>query len=114
MYTGLIISLALSLALALILETGFFLFIGKRNKKDMLLLVLVNILTNPVVVLLCWLAAMYMNRHLPIVIITLEVLTVLVEAFFYKRFGQDFKRPLVFSVTSNAFSFSIGVLIQIL
>ena len=113
MIRPLLSALALSLLLTLVLETGFFLLTGKRNKKDLLLVVLVNVVTNPVVVLLYWLAAMYTGWNLAIVIIPLELFAVLVEGFYYRKYGQDFSRPLLFSVSANVFSFGVGFLLQL-
>jgi len=112
MYTDLLVALALSLAITLILETGFFLLTGKRNKKDLLLVILVNTHTNPLVVLLHWLASRHTNWNMVIVTIALEAYAVLAEAFLYKRYAQSIKRPLIFSFAANAFSYLIGVLVQ--
>ena len=108
----LLIALAVSLTLTLVLEIGFYLLVGKRNKKDLLLVLLVNILTNPVVVLLYWLAFLYTDWNTTIVIIPLEVFAILVEGYYYKKYGQSFKRPFVFSLAANTFSFSVGVFLQ--
>ena len=108
----LLFALALSLVLTLALEIGFFLLIGKRHKKDLLLVVLVNVITNPVVVLLYWLAFLYTDWNTTVVKIPLEAFAILFEWYYYKKYGQSFKRPFVFSVAANAFSFSIGVLLQ--
>ena len=108
----LLIALALSLALTLALEIAFFFLIGKRNKKDLLLVLLVNVLTNPVVVLLYWLAALYTDWDTSIIKIPLELFAILTEGLYYMKYGQSFKRPFFFSLAANAFSFSIGVLLQ--
>ena len=105
-------SLMLSLLLTLALETGFFLLTGKRNKKDMLLVILVNIVTNPVVVLSYWLAMSYTKLDPTIVIAPLELAAVCVEGAYFKKYGQDFHRPYLFSVFANIFSFGIGFLLQ--
>ena len=112
MIPALLTALAISIALTIALETGFFLLIGKRNKKDLLLLLLVNVLTNPVVVLTYWLAVLYTNWNAVIIIIPLEVLAVLIEGRYYKKYGRDFKRPYLFSLAANIFSYGIGLLIQ--
>jgi len=109
---ALLTSLALSLALTLVFEAGFFLLIGKRDKKDLLLLLLVNVLTNPVVVLSFWLVALYTEWNPYIVLILLELFAVLTEGYYYKRYGRSFRRPYLFSVAANTFSFGIGLLIQ--
>ena len=112
--TALLTSLGLSLALTLVLEAGFFLLVGKRDKKDLLLLLLVNILTNPVVVLSFWLTTRYTGWNPVLVIIPLELFAVLTEGYYYKKYGQSFKHPFLFSLAANAFSFGVGQLIQLL
>jgi len=114
MEQALFISLAISLVMTLVLESGFFLLIGKRNKKDLLLVALVNVLTNPAVVLLYWLAVAYRGYNKIIVIVILEVFAIITEGYIYKKHGQEFKRPYGFSICANMFSYSTGVLLQIL
>ena len=118
MNQALIISLAVSLFLTIVLEIGFFVITGKlftikRDKKDFLLVILVNILTNPVVVLLYWLTALYTNWNTVIVLIPLELFAVFTEGYYYKKYGSNFRRPYLFSTAANIFSFGTGVLIQI-
>lgn len=112
MNTKLLAALGISLVLTLALETAFFLLTGKRNRKDMLLVVLVNVLTNPIVILLYWLAVLYANWSPVIVAALLELFAVLAEGFCYKKYGQAFRRPYLFSAAANAFSYGIGVLLQ--
>ena len=114
MNAELLIALVISLALTLVFESGFFLIISKRNKKDLLLLIMVNVLTNPIVVLLYWLAALYTNWNGTLIKIPLEIFAVLTEWFYYRKYGQDFKRPFFFSLAANAFSFTAGLLLQLL
>ena len=113
MISALLTALGISLALTLVLEAGLFLLVGKRNKKDFLLLLLVNVLTNPTVVLTYWLAALYTEWSMVIVIIPLEVFAVLTEGHCYKKYGCDFKRPYIFSIAANIFSYGTGLLIQL-
>ena len=105
-------SLAVSLALTLALEAAFFLLLGKRDKKDLLLLILVNVLTNPIVVTAYWLAASYTDWNVNWVLAPLELFAVLAEGYYYKKYGRDFRRPFLFSLGANMFSFWVGVLIQ--
>ena len=105
-------SLAISLALTIICETGFFLIIGKREKKDLFLLILVNVLTNPIVVLSFWLAVLHTDWNARITLIPLELFAVLMEGYYYSKYGQSFRHPFLFSIAANMFSFWIGVLIQ--
>jgi len=108
----LLTALAVSLILTVILEAGFFLLAGKRNEKDLFLTVMANIITNPAVVLLYWLAAAYTDWNLILVKIPLELSAVLTEGYYYRKYGQDFKHPYLFSVSANAFSFIAGAVIQ--
>jgi hypothetical protein len=103
---------AVSLGLTIAFELGFFFLSGKRNKKDLFLLVLVNVLTNPAVMLLYWLSVFFTNWNSTIVKVPLEILAVFIEGYYYKKYGQDFKHPYRFSAAANMFSFGIGVLIQ--
>ena len=105
-------ALVISLTLTILLESGFFLLIGKRNKKDLLLLVLVNIITNPVVVLSYLLALLYADWDQSLIILPLELFAVLTEWFYYNKYGQDFRCPYLFSALANLFSFGTGVLLQ--
>jgi len=105
-------SLAVSLSLTVALETGFFFLTGKRDKKDLLLVVLVNVVTNPIVVLSYWIAALYTDWNLIFVIIPLEAFAILAEGYYYNNYGRCFKRPYIFSAGANMFSYWIGVLIQ--
>jgi len=114
MVESLIRSLAVSLALTLIIEAGFFLLVGKRNKKDLLLLVLVNVITNPLVVLISTLMRWFTSVDPWVVTIVLESGAVLTEGLFYRHYGKSFKRPLLFSLAANACSYGIGLLLQLI
>jgi hypothetical protein len=107
-------ALVVSLILTILFEAGIFLLIGKRKKKDLLLVMLVNVITNPVVVLSYWLAVLYTNWNHVLVTMLLELFAVLTEGYYYKKYGQDFGRPYLFSAAANAFSFGTGVLLQII
>ena len=106
-------ALAISLALTLALETGFFFLTGKRNKKDLFLVILVNAITNPTVVLLYWLAVLYSGWPRGIIIAPLEIFAILTEGYYYRKYGRDFKRPYLFSLAANTFSYGMGLLIQL-
>ena len=110
--TALLTALAISLCLTLLFEVGFFLIIGKRNKKDLLLVILVNTLTNPLVVLIYWIAYHNTNWNTAIIKVPLEVFAVLTEGYIYKKYAQTIKRPFVFSLAANTISFTLGLLIQ--
>jgi hypothetical protein len=113
MMLKLISALAISLGLTLVLESAFFFIVGMRNRKDFLLLLLVNIITNPVVVLTYSLFVQYTNLAPVIVLIPLELFAIIAEGCYYKKYGLSFKRPYFFSIGANAFSYCIGLLLQL-
>ena len=109
---ALIKTLIVSLILTLIFEISVFLLAGKRNKNDLLLVVLVNILTNPAVVLTYWLLALYASINLLLVKILLEFLVFITEGYYHGKYGMEFNRPYLFSVVANVVSFGAGILLQ--
>ncbi len=98
-------SLSLSLLLTLAIELGFALLWGLR-RRDLLLCALVNILTNPVVVL------MYLLIRRPCAVAVWEGLAVAIEGWHYRRYGRQIRRPCLFSLLCNVLSFFLGLVIN--
>jgi len=112
---ALLTALGISLGLTLVLEVGFFIiyfFKAHWNKKDILLVILVNTLTNPIVVLTYWILYYNTNWNTTLIIIPLEVFAILTEGYIYKRNSECIKRPFLFSLLINAFSYSAGLFIS--
>lgn len=103
----LIRSLIVSLVLTLMLELGFALILGVRGRRNLALVALVNVLTNLPVVLLCSLFPS------PLLTIAAELSAVFIEGVIY-RAGTDFRRPMLFSLSANAFSYLIGLALNAL
>lgn len=103
-------SLAVSLALTLVLELGFALLWGAA-RRDLALVALANVLTNPAVVLGYTLTALFFPAALPPVTLVLEAGAVLVEGRLFAARG-DIRFPWGFSLCANLFSFSVGLLIK--
>lgn len=103
-------SLAISLALTLVLELLFALVWGVR-KKGLLLVALMNILTNPAVVTLHFLCTSLLGwvGFLPVLI--LEAAAILVEGFCCRGMIQ---KPWLFALCINLFSYGVGELLQLL
>ena len=79
-----------------------------------LLVVLVNLLTNPLAVLLCWLGRMYLPPFLSLPVqLLVEAAVVAVEAWIYRSFmekpGWQTGRPVLLSLTANVCSWTIGI-----
>lgn len=106
-------ALAISLGITLILELAFALFWGIRDHHDLRLAVLVNVLTNPIVVFVYYYVRI---RHLPLnygwITIGMEAFAVVTEALLYKKFSRTIQRPWLFSLSANAFSYAVGELIN--
>ncbi|MGB4660378.1 MAG: hypothetical protein WBI07_14470 [Mobilitalea sp.] len=114
MRLGIVWILVLSLTGTLLVEVIFAFAAGIRNKKDFALISLVNVLTNPAVVLLYYLMVNMTGGNRYIIIIPLETIAVFVEAAYYRKYGDGFKHPLLFSIGANLCSYSIGVAIGFL
>ncbi len=108
----LLVSLGLSLALTLGLEYAVALMFRIRG-KDIFLFVLVNILTNPIVV--------YLNTVFCIIFpdisvfawqIPLEICAIATEGFLYFKFSRNLASPWKFAVAANLFSYSMGLLLN--
>lgn len=95
----------LSLALTLVFELGFALVWGLR-RRDLMLCALVNVLTNPVVVLLH-----FLFPH-PAATVLWELGAITVEGWYYQHCGHRVRRPLLFSLLCNLFSFCLGLMIN--
>lgn len=96
-----------SLLLTLMLELPVAWLMGLRSGRYVLLVILVNVLTNPAAVLLCWLGA----PQLPV-----EAAVVIAEAVVYHRFSKEkiwrIDHPFRLAAVCNAVSWLTGVLLQ--
>lgn len=97
-------ALALSLALTLLAEVPVGALWGLR-RRDLLLCVLVNVLTNPAVVLL---HSLFPGWG---VTLALEGAAVLAEGAYYARYGRYIPHPWRLSLVSNVLSFGGGLML---
>ena len=105
-------TLAVSLVLTLLLEIIFCLVFKIRKVHDLSLVVLVNVLTNPPVVLLNNILNRKTELSPFLVVIILELSAILIEGLYYKRYSNEIKRPFLFSLGANAFSFLTGLVMN--
>ena len=98
----------ISLGLTLLIELPIGFVMGMCGKKHILLMVLINVLTNPAAVLACWLGA----AQIPV-----EIAVFLVEAGIYYWFSKDegftVKHPVLLALLANLISWASGILIQL-
>ena len=106
--------LAVSLLLTLIFEEGFALVWGLRGRRELGLVALVNCLTNPPVVLLYYTATGLWHWNAIPVTLALEAAAVIVEWRCYRAFSEQVKRPFLFALLINLFSYGAGCVINLL
>lgn len=109
--SALLLSLGVSLTLTLAIELSFALAVKIRGRA-LLTVLLVNVVTNPVVVLVTFTLEHSAGAPQWLVQAPLEIAAVLTEGAVYKSFG--FRRPFLFSLAANALSLGIGCLIGII
>lgn len=109
--SGWLISLGVSLGLTLVIECAFA-FLCSLRGRDLTLCVLVNVLTNPVVVLcaLLWRYYVPLPEWWPVPL--LEAAAVVTEGLIYRDLGEHIRKPLRFSVCANALSYFLGLVIN--
>ena len=100
------------LLLTIVIEIIISLILGVRNKKDLLMITLINICTNPIVVFIY--SKIIKDNLRTIVLLILEIMVVLIEGAFYKK-TLKFKRipPYLLSSILNLCSYLIGTIILI-
>ena len=106
---SLLLSMALALFITLVLELVFALVWGLR-KHQLLMVVLMNVLTNPAANALYGFMTVYLGwpRLWPAVI--LEAAAIVVEGLCCRGF---MKKPWLFVILANIFSYTAGLLLQI-
>lgn len=108
--------MVISLSLTIVIECFLAFLFGVRKKSDYGLIVLVNILTNPLVVSISFFTAIrfgtYTKRN---VVFFLELFAVIAEGFIYKRM-LDYKKlkSYLFSILLNGASYFWGIIINAL
>ena len=107
-------TLAMSLALTLVLEVFFALIWGLRGRQELGTVALVNILTNPPVVLAYHTAVGLLGWNALVVKVVLETAAVLVEWRYYRLCSRQLKRPFLFALLANLVSYVTGRLISLL
>ena len=114
MLTRIIKILISSLVFTLIIELVIAKILKVKEKKDLINIVLVNIVTNPIVVLFPYVIGLYVGikyRHISLFI--LELFAFLFEGLIYKKyFKYNRINPYVVSLILNLSSYLIGNIIN--
>ena len=107
----------ISLGLTLVIELLLALVLGVRG-RGLLLVLLVNILTNPPAVLVAYLAGSRLpaGDRIPFQIV-IEGIVILIEGLIYRSFkgnGITFRYPVLLSLILNAVSYGTGLILNAL
>lgn len=106
--------LILCLFCTILVETFFGILFGIRDKNNILIVILVQIVTNPVVVCSSFLINVYGGKIFRnICLMFLEVSTIFIEGKIYKK-NLDYKKinPFILSTVLNTGSFVLGFLLE--
>lgn len=98
---------SVSLILTWLIELTVAVVMGLRDRKSILLVLLVNLMTNPAAVLLC---------HLGTPQLQVELAVMAVEGWVYRSFSKedrwDIRHPIALSITANLSAWFAGILLQ--
>ena len=106
----------LSFITTLLVELVISLLLKVKDKKDIMNIILVNIMTNPLLVILTvYINIVYGLKYRNILIYPLEILVVLSEGLVYKKY-LNYKKinPYLLSLILNTSSYLIGLIINYL
>lgn len=117
MWIDILSMFAISLVLTIIIESVFARCWGFKSQKETVLVILVNILTNPAAVFCAWLFTGLLGSNCSFGFqCVIEVIVVIVEAkvyfYFSREEGWNIKKPLQFAIIVNMVSWLSGVVIQ--
>lgn len=107
----LLLTFAVSLGLTLLLELLVARLCRLRG-RDYLLVILVNILTNPAVVYLDMVCAAHFPNGRDLWQIPLEAAAILVEGWCYTKYAHSVRRPWTFALVANVFSYGFGLFLN--
>ena len=105
-----------NLILTVLIELLLALIIGIKSKKDIIIVILVNLFTNPLVTIIPFIFNIYCGiMYKKISLIILEILVVLLEGYIYKK-SLNIKKlnPYLLSLILNISSYGVGLIINYL
>ena len=102
--------MAICLGLTIIVELLGALILKVRNRKDFINIILVNILTNPIVVIIpIYINFKFSTIYYYISLIILEITAIIVEGLIYKKYLYYQRlNPFVLSLILNILSYISG------
>ena len=107
-------SFAVSLGLTLVIEMGLAVLFRVRSKRGLLVVLLVNVMTNPAAVFLCLALGPHLGTwYLPFQLLV-EAAVVVVEGRVYRQFREELNAalpPFLLSLVLNACSYGTGLIL---
>lgn len=103
------ISFVLTVLLELMIAKIF-----RLNGRDMMLTAVANLLTNPAVNAVYYIASGIFNIFGVWIKLPLEAAAVIAEWQVYKHFGDKIDKPFILSLSANCFSFTVGMILNII
>jgi len=104
--------LGISLGLTLFIEEVFAFITGIRLGKDLGLVFLLNLLTNPAAVMCYYYVASFANLNYFVIKMPIEIIVILLEGFYYKKYSVSIQKPFLFSAFANTLSFGTGLILN--
>lgn len=106
---------ATCLILTIIIEGITSFILGYRSLKEQLIVLLINVATNPVAVYCSWIISLLKNNVLKnCLVVLVEIVVVIVETIMLKKFNTKKKLPFfLIALINNATSFILGLFINI-
>lgn len=102
----------IALALTILIELAVALIAGYRDRKTFKVVVLAQIITNPLVVLISNLCIIYTALPVWAFHAPLEIAALCAEWQIYRRYAKEIQSPFLFSLAANASSYIIGVVLS--
>ena len=94
-------------------QGGKRIFLGLEDYVSHLGLVfLVNLLTNPAAVLCYYIFTVYTQMNILIIKIPIELVVILIEGLYYRKYASSIHKPFLFSASANIFSFGTGLILN--
>lgn len=105
-------TILICLALTVIIEAAFAFIFGVRSGRGQLVVLLTNIITNPVLNCILTVVSFYLPlSYYNVFLVPLEVMVVFIEGFIYKKMLTVKLNPFLLSLLLNVCSFFLGNII---
>lgn len=115
MTADILVSMGYALLLTVLLEGLFGVIWGVRGGRNYIIMLLANVMTNPLVNVIHSFFAYELRLGvvaMALITAVLEIAAVIAEWLVYKS-RTDIKKPFLFSLCANGFSFLCGIIINI-